>query len=286
MENNRVFLYLQVIFGSVLFALGLYFFITPSGLNSGGIIGFAQLFDYFIQSFVNVPVSLDLTGIINMALNIPLFMLAFRSISKEFCFKTLLSVVVQMLTLSLLPRQMTPVMDDVLSNVIFGAIVGGFGIGLTLRSSGCAGGMDILGVYFSKMKPNFSVGKLSIFLNIVLFAICAVVFDVQSTLYSIIFVLIMYFVCDKVHYQNINMTAFIFTKKAELKNEIMTRTGRGVTYWIGKGAYTDNDLYILYTALNKYEIRRLNKIVKEIDPNAFITLSEGQKISGGFEKRL
>ena len=67
-------------------------------------------------------------------------MLAFRSISKEFCFKTLLSVVVQMLTLSLLPRQMTPVMDDVLSNVIFGAIVGGFGIGLTLRSSGCAGG--------------------------------------------------------------------------------------------------------------------------------------------------
>ena len=82
------------------------------------------------------------------------------------------------------------------------------------------------------------------------------------------------------------MTAFIFTKKAELKNEIMTRTGRGVTYWIGKGAYTDNDLYILYTALNKYEIRRLNKIVKEIDSNAFITLSEGQKISGGFEKRL
>ena len=51
MENNRVFLYLQVIFGSVLFALGLYFFITPSGLNSGGIIGFAQLFDYFYSIF-------------------------------------------------------------------------------------------------------------------------------------------------------------------------------------------------------------------------------------------
>ena len=87
MENNRVFLYLQVIFGSVLFALGLYFFITPSGLNSGGIIGFAQLFDYFIQSFVNVPVSLDLTGIINMALNIPCLCWHFVPFLKNFVLK-------------------------------------------------------------------------------------------------------------------------------------------------------------------------------------------------------
>ena len=155
MENNRVFLYLQVIFGSVLFALGLYFFITPSGLNSGGIIGFAQLFDYFIQSFVNVPVSLDLTGIINMALNIPLFMLAFRSISKEFCFKTIISLIIQTVLLSILPTIKEPIVEDALLNVAFAAIICGIGVGLALRSSGCCGGIDIATVCLVKKNPDF-----------------------------------------------------------------------------------------------------------------------------------
>ena len=66
----------------------------------------------------------------------------------------------------------------------------------------------------------------------------------------------------------------------------MSRTGRGVTYWNGKGAYTEQDLYVLVTCLNKYEIRRLKKIIDEVDPNAFVILNEGSGITGGFEKRL
>lgn len=286
MKDTRFIKYIQVAFGSMLFSLGLYFFITPCALNSGGLIGFAQLFDSFFRTFLTIPEAFDLTGIINMILNVPLFILGFRSISKEFCAKTLLGVITQMVTLSVLPKRYDPIMPDILSNVIFGAIVSGFGVGLTLRSSGSAGGMEILGMYFAKVRPNFSVGRLSMSLNAILFSICAFIYDVQSSLYSIIFVLIMYFVCDRVHYQNINITAFIFTKNPEIKDKIMSETGRGVTYWMGKGAYTDNDMYILFTALNKYEIRKLNKIVNKLDPAAFITISEGQKITGGFEKRL
>lgn len=88
----------------------------------------------------------------------------------------------------------------------------------------------------------------------------------------------MYFVCDKVHYQNINMTAVVFTKKLHLKDEITARTGRGVTYWHGKGAYTNNDLYVLYTAFNKYEVMRVYRIIDEINPDAFITINEGHRI--------
>ena len=71
-----------------------------------------------------------------------------------------------------------------------------------------------------------------------------------------------------------------------LKNVIMEKTGRGVTYWMGKGAYTDTEQYILFCAVNKYEIRNFKKIVNEIDPKAFVTISEDQEIDGGFEKRL
>lgn len=177
-------------------------------------------------------------------------------------------------------------MPDMLSNCIFGALMCGIGVGLALQSSGCCGGMDIAGVCLSKTKPGFSVGKLSIIINSILFTICAFIFDLQTSLYSIIFVAILYFISDRIHYQNINMTVLIFTKKENMKNVIMERTGRGVTYWMGKGAYTDTDQYILFCAVNKYEIRNFKKIINEIDPKAFVTISEDQEIDGGFEKRL
>ena len=286
MENNRVFLYLQVIFGSVLFALGLYFFITPSGLNSGGIIGFAQLFDYFIQSFVNVPVSLDLTGIINMALNIPLFMLAFRSISKEFCFKTIISLIIQTILLSILPAIKEPIVEDALLNVAFAAIICGIGVGLALRSSGCCGGIDIATVCLVKKNPDFKAGQLSIIFNVVLFGICLFIYDIKIIMYSIVFVAILYTTADKFHLQNINVAVLIFTKNKMIKKAIMEQMGRGVTYWMGKGAYTETEQEILYVAINKYEIQQLNKIVSSLDPKAFVTLAQGPMVHGGFEKRL
>lgn len=282
MNNNLVFKYVELIFGSILFALSVSLFVTPSNINTGGIVGIAQLFDYFIP---HNP-TLELTGIVNLLINVPLFMIAFKNISKRFCVKTLVSVIVQTITLSIFPKMANPIMGDILSNCLVGAVIGGIGIGLCLQSSGCAGGMDILGVYFSKAKPGFSVGKLSIFLNAILFSFCAFLWGLQAALYSVMYVVVMYFVCDKVHYQNINITAMIFTKNPELKKAIMTRTGRGVTYWDGKGAYTDQDLQILTTCLNKYEVRRLKKIVGEVDPDAFVIINEGANITGGFEKRL
>lgn len=282
MEKNEIYKYVELIFGSMLFAISINLFVTPNNINSGGIVGIAQLFDFYIPH----PSSFDLTGIINGLLNIPLFILAIRNISKQFCAKTILSVIVQTCMLSILPKTQIPVMEDLLSNCLMGAILGGIGIGFCLRSSGCAGGMDILGVYFSKIKPGFSVGKLSILLNAILFSFCAFAWSLESSLYSIIYVSVMYFVCDRCHYQNINIAATIFTKEEKLKNEIMSRTGRGVTYWNGKGAYTEQDLYVLVTCLNKYEIRRLKKIIDEVDPNAFVILNEGSGITGGFEKRL
>lgn len=278
--------YIKVIIGSFLFSLGIYLFITPSGLNSGGVVGIAQILNLVLKPLNPNPDTFDLTGVMNLLLNIPLYVLALKSISKSFCIRTLISIVIQMVTLSLLPLRTIPLMPDMLSNCVLGALMSGVGVGLCLQSSSCAGGIDILGVYFSKTKPNFSVGRLSIILNFLVFGIFGYLVSLQSALYSIIFVAVMYFVADKVHYQNINMSAMIFTKNQNLKNIIMKNTGRGVTCWQGQGVYTGENEDILVVALNKYEIRRLERTIKDADPQAFMILSEGQKITGGFEKRL
>ena len=93
-------------------------------------------------------------------------------------------------------------------------------------------------------------------------------------------------VLDRTHYQNINMTAMIFTKNQEIQEAIMKETGRGVTYWDGAGAYTKTQTRILVTVINKYEEHQIRRIVASFDPNAFVIFNEGPTVSGNFEKRL
>lgn len=282
--NQKIEKYGELVIGSILLSLGIYLFVTPSGINFGGVIGIAQIIEYFLSKSLNV--TMNLTGIINFIINVPLFIMGFKIMNREFCLKTIISLIVQTVTLSVLPKQSVLIMPDMLSNCIFGALMCGIGVGLALQSSGCCGGMDIAGVCLSKVKPGFSVGKLSLIVNSILFTICAFIYGVQISLYSIIFVAMLYFISDHIHYQNINATLLVFTHNERLKNEIMERTGRGVTYWMGKGAYTESEQYILFIAINKYEKRELKKIIHELDPHAFITISEGEEILGGFEKRL
>lgn len=276
--------YFELVLGSVLLSIGIWLFVTPCNINFGGVIGLAQLIDYLIH-YINNDIP-NLLGLINLCVNIPLFLFALKIMQNEFCFKTIISLLIQTILLSLLPTINEPIVSDILLNVIFGAIICGIGVGLALRSSGCCGGIDIACVCIVKKHPDFKAGQLSIYFNIVLFSICLIINDLQTIMYSIVFVGLLYTVADYFHSQNINVTVLIFTKNHNLKNIIMNETHRGVTYWLGKGAYTENDEEILYVCINKYEVQQLNQIIKNEDPNAFVTFSSGAIIHGGFEKRL
>ena len=157
-ESKRYFF---IILGAFIFALGVNLFVVPVQLYSSGVLGIAQIIRTLLEQISNgmFPSSIDISGIINFAINIPLFMLAYRTISKRFFVRTLLSVISQTIFLTFIMIPTTPLVDDILTNCIIGGIVTGFGIGLTLRCSGSGGGLDILGVYFTKKLPHFSVGK-------------------------------------------------------------------------------------------------------------------------------
>lgn len=148
--------YFDLIFGSTLLTLGIYLFVTPNGINFGGVIGLAQIIEIFLRRFIAIRSDANLVGMINLLINVPLFLIGYRVMSRRFCIKTMLSVAVQTLLLSVLPPLKAPLVEDVLLNCIFGAILCGVGVGYALRGSGCCGGMDIACI---PQKP--SIGPLS-----------------------------------------------------------------------------------------------------------------------------
>ena len=272
--------------GSFIFCLGVNLFVTPLNLYNGGVLGISQI----IRSLLNMAgfnFGFDISGILNLFLNIPLMIMAVRYVSIRFFRLTLVSVIAQSLFFSLLPVEL-PIIDDMIASVLIGGAMAGFGIGLTLRSHGSGGGIDILGVVFAKKFSGFSVGKLAIIVNTIIFCLCGFLFNIQTAIYSILYNVFYTMIMDRVHYQNIEMTAMVFTKNDDgrMTKYILNEMHRGVTYWQGKGGYTHDDTYILITAISKYEMSHFKREVKRIDPDAFIIFSDNLSIAGNFEKRL
>ena len=272
--------------GSVLFSFALNVFIVPLGLYNGGVVGISQLIRTMLVQYARIKVSFDIAGIINFILNLPLFFLAYRYLSKRFFYGSLLSIAAQTVAFSLIPIPQVPILEDPLAACVLGGILGGIGAGSVLITGTCAGGTDIMGVYLALKSKNFSVGKLSLAINILIYLVCAVLFNIPTALYSIIYAAIYSVAMDKVHLQNIEVSLMIFTHDQNIKQIIMKEFVRGVTYWKGQGAYTNTETEVLVTIISKYELDRVRKRVMELDPHAFVIVNEGLKVSGGYGKRL
>ena len=278
--------YTMILIGSALFAASINLFVVPVNLYNGGIVGLSQIFRTMLVSRMNLNFSFDIAGVINFLINVPLFVMAYRSLSRKFFLGTLLSLITQTICFSLIPIPAVPILDDVLASLIIGAIVGALGIGMTLVSGASGGGTDIVGVYAALHWKSFSVGKLQLLFNALVYCLCAFLFDLPIAIYSIIYAAVYSFVLDKVHLQNIEMSLMIFTKNPEIKSRILKDFVRGVTYWKGLGAYTQTETEVLVTIVSKDEVNDLRRMITQMDPKAFIIVNEGLQITGNFIKRL
>ena len=209
--------------GSFLFAFGVNVLITPLGLYNGGFMGIAQLLRTFIVQGLHVPVpaGVDLSGFIYFIMNIPLFYMGYRVLGRGFAVKTLITVGIQSVFLTIVPIPAAPLVDDYLTSCIIGGIVAGTGTGLVLRGRSSGGGQDIIGLCCTKKYPGFSVGRINILMNIFVYAICLFMFNIEIVIYSLIYTTILSVAIDHVHIQNINMSVMIFTKKTGISRAIM-----------------------------------------------------------------
>ena len=271
--------------GSLLYALGMNLFLTPLHLFSGGGVGLAQLLTLFLEQLIDVG-SFNLYGIVYMLINIPLLFLAYFQLGQKFFIKTLIGSGAISLFITLIPTLSVPIVEDYLTSVLIGGIACGAGVGIILIAGGSGGGIDVVAMWAAKKFRNASVGKISLYFNVLLYAIMLFMFDVPTVIYSLIYTVVFTLVLDKTHYQNINVRMMIFTKKDGIDKKINEQTGRGVTKWEGCGAYTKESTQILVSCINKYEVNDMMEIVQSIDPQAFVIVDENVIVNGNFEKRL
>lgn len=281
---------LETLSGIVIFSLGVNLFITPVNLYNGGVLGICQLIRSCLSLFGNFSFgNIDIAGILYYLFNVPLFLLALKGVSKNFCLRTLLCVSLTTVLLSFIPipaQSLLP--DDTLGSCLFGGIMCGAGLGLALHSGASLGGTDIIGIYLIKKGSNFSVGRVNLLINLFLYMACFLIFDITTALYSIVYSVVMSLVIDMVHTQNINMEVLIISKghADEITHALTAALTRGVTRWHSTGGYTNDQEEVLYSVMSKYEIPQMHRIVEKIDPHAFVVVKGKAHVYGNYLKKI
>lgn len=283
-ESKRT---IVAIFGAFLYAAGVNLFVVPAGLYTGGIMGICQVIRTILVEYVGLNFgAMDIAGIIYYMVNIPIFILAYTKVGKKFFIKTLVSVTAISVFFSLIPS--VTIVEDAMAACVVGGIVSGAGVGIMLRMGSSGGGMDVVGILLTMWKKDFSVGKINLLVNLVLYGTCLFLFDIEIVLYSVIYAAVYSLSIDKMHIQNINVEVHVITKtnSTGLEKEVFDELGRGITKWTTMGAYTYEQSHILYIMLSKYEVNRLKNIIRKHDPQAFIVVNEGVSVDGNYLKKL
>ena len=275
------------IFGAFLYAVGVNLFVVPANLYTGSLMGICQVIRTVLAQFLGVTfTNIDITGVIYYLMNLPLFLVSFRKMGRKFFAKTVVVVTFMTFFVSVVPS--SRILRDTMAACVVGGLISGAGTGLILRMGATGGGMDIVGVLLVRWRQDFSVGKVNLLVNIILYGICLFLFDVPVVIYSVIYAAVYSVAMDKMHTQNINVEVTVITKAdtVELEKEVFGELGRGITKWVAQGAYTGEESHILYIMLSKYEVNRLKSMIHESDPQAFIVVNEGVNVDGNFLKKL
>lgn len=286
--HNKSLRLIGALLGSLLMASAINLFIVPQGLYAGGAYGFCQVIRTLLQTHAGLQLPFDLAGVLYLLLNIPLFLLAFRALGRAFFIRAAIVTLSNSLFLTIIPSPATPIIPDMLTSCVVGGILVGFSAGLVLTCGGSTGGLDILGLYLSKKKARFTVGRFSISVNAALYTLCLILFNATTAIYSAIYMVMSNLFLDRLHRQNVTVQLLIFTKKKDpqLPRYIMEQLERGVTSWTARGGWTGDEVQVLCVCLSKYEIDTLRQVLQQVDPDAFYIMQEGVAIGGHFERHL
>lgn len=287
--HNRWLRLVAAVGGELIAALGINLFIVPLNLYSGGTLGVCQLIRTLLQTYLHLDFgAYDIAGILYFISNVPILLFAYKVLGRGLAMRTIVCTVSYSIFYSLIPVPTTPIVSDYLTACLLGGILTGVGCGIVLTCGCSSGGLDVIGLCLSKRGSTFTVGRFSLTFNAFLYAACLILFNPEVAIYSVIYNFITTSVLDRMHQQNINVQVLIFTRTDQqvLGQFIMEQLRRGVTYWTGTGAYTGENVHVLCVCLSKYEIEELLHAVHTIDPHAFLTVQEGTRVYGNFQKKV
>ena len=287
--HNRWLRIVAAVVGELIAAAALNLFIVPLHLYTGGAMGVCQLIRTLLQTHMGLDFGpYDIAGILYFLANIPILLIGYKDLGRGLVVKTIICTVSYSLFYSIIPIPSTPIVEDYLTACLLGGILTGIGSGIVLTCGCSSGGLDVIGLCLSKRGSSFTVGKFSLTFNVFLYTACLILFSPEVAIYSVIYNFFTSMVLDRMHQQNVNVMALIFTKEDEnvLGRFIIEKLDRSVTWWTGTGAYTGENVHVLCVCLSKYEIEELLHAVRSIDPHAFVSVQEVARVFGNFPKKL
>ncbi|GAA0237965.1 YitT family protein [Metaclostridioides mangenotii] len=281
MKKDRITIseVLILVVGCFLMAASLNLFFNPHSIAPGGLTGLAVV----INTISPIPL-----WVVNLVLNIPLFVLAFKILSRKDCIKTVLGILLLTLALKVTDNlAMIDVTNDIILAIISGSILMGFGHGLIFRINGTTGGTDLIGLLLNKYIPSLSVPVLMGIVDSVVVALSGIVTGrIEIALYSTLALYIIVKMSDLMieGFDYSKSFMIISDKYKEINQIIIEDLERGATILNGEGAYTGSDKKVILVVVAKKEVVKLKKLVKETDPNSFIIITDiHEAVGNGFK---
>ena len=275
MFSNNTFKILKECFivsiACIIMAFNTNYFYLGNKLAQGGVSGLSLIIHYITDIDISY---------IYLALNIPLIIVAYIFIGKDFVFKTLFATIMLTIFLKVFGAFRGPT-DEILMASIFGGGINGIAIGIIFYAGGSSGGTDIIAKIINK-HYGIAIGKTLLTIDFIILSMVAFIFGKVIFMYTLISLLVSSKMIDIIQegiYSAKGVT-IITNKVEELRKKIMEDTGRGITLINAKGAYTQKEIGMLYCVVGKYQLMKVKSIVKEIDPMAFMIVNQVHEVIG------
>ena len=281
--------YLILTVASFLFAFAWEGFMIPNGMSAGGMMGLCTIVQYATGGFIQAQYSY-------IVINAVLIIVAVLAMGIGFGFKTIYCIVVSSLAMGLVgsldflhsaPGEFLFIQERVLIPVFAGAIEA-IGIGLILRYGGSTGGTDISSLMVNKYWP-ISLSMIYLVTDVI---ICSLLLFLPEKNFSdmcygleelVVFSLMIDIVVGG---KRSSYQLLVFSEHyKEIADHIITNMDRGVTLLKAQGWYTKKDKDVLLILINQKELPSLTRVIKEVDPRAFMSISPTNNVYGeGFEE--
>lgn len=269
----------RIVVGAMVFALGFNLFLAPHGLNAGGVSGLAQILVH-VLGFGTV-------GSITAVMNLLLFIIAGIKIGRRFFVGSVIGAIALSASIDLFVLIPVPEVEPLLA-ALYGGVVCGMGLGLVFATEASTGGSDIIVRLLKRKWQHVPIGTINIVFDLTVAALTGIAFgDITCALYSGVAIYLSGKIIDMVVYSfdNSNVAIIISNSHETIAHHIMHDLERGVTYLDGHGGYSYSNKQVILTAVKKYQLADLKKMVAEIDPDAFVIVQEAHQVLGdGFSR--
>ena len=267
-----------VVAGSALFSLSVNMFSVPNGIVQGGLAGVSIMIN---RIFPFIPVGLSV-----FTLNIPLFIIGYLRLGKGLVLRSIAATIVFTSFIDIGELFIPPYTGDIFLACVFCGVFAGIGLAFILLAGATTGGTEIIAVLIKQQRGDFSVGKLMMFVDLVVLTASYFVFrSLESTMYAVVTLFVTSKLIDLVLVGTGTGKAFIIiSKNADfITQKILSEISRGVTVIPAKGGYTNENKQIVFCIVRSSQVSAVKRLVSENDKSAFSFVADiGEVMGQGF----